>query len=70
MPSSYAQTSFSNGYEFTQGSGYALPEYPFVAPPELGSTQPTRHAAPGSWAGARSPVIGGTRRARPKTPPF
>ncbi|HYW56704.1 MAG TPA: FAD-dependent monooxygenase [Polaromonas sp.] len=31
----YAQTAFSNGYEFSQGSGYTLPEYPFVAPPDL-----------------------------------
>jgi 3-(3-hydroxy-phenyl)propionate hydroxylase len=31
----YADTSFSNGYEFTQGSGYQLPEYPFVEPAEL-----------------------------------
>jgi 3-(3-hydroxy-phenyl)propionate hydroxylase len=40
MPSSYAQTSFSNGYEFTQGSGYVLPEYPFVAPPEIAAGRP------------------------------
>jgi 3-(3-hydroxy-phenyl)propionate hydroxylase len=39
----YAQTAFTNGYEFTQGTGYALPEYPFVAPPELGATQLRRH---------------------------
>jgi 3-(3-hydroxy-phenyl)propionate hydroxylase len=31
----YAETAFSNGYEFTQGTGYTLPQYPFVAPPEL-----------------------------------
>ncbi|TFZ03893.1 FAD-dependent monooxygenase [Ramlibacter humi] len=31
----YADTSFSNGYEFTQGTGYQLPEYPFVEPAEL-----------------------------------
>jgi len=31
----YADTAFSNGYEFTEGTGYTLPEYPFVAPPEL-----------------------------------
>ena len=28
----YAETAFTNGYEFTQGSGYRLPEYPFVEP--------------------------------------
>jgi 3-(3-hydroxy-phenyl)propionate hydroxylase len=31
----YADTTFTNGYEFTQGSGYQLPEYPFTAPAEL-----------------------------------
>ncbi len=31
----YAETAFSNGYQFTQGKGYALPEYPFVEPPEI-----------------------------------
>jgi 3-(3-hydroxy-phenyl)propionate hydroxylase len=31
----YADTSFSNGYEFAQGDGYRLPEYPFVEPVEL-----------------------------------
>lgn len=39
----YAQPAFTNGYEFTQGKGYALPEYPFVAPPELQSKEITRH---------------------------
>ena len=33
----YAEVPFVNGYEYTQGSGYALPEFPFVAPPELTS---------------------------------
>ena len=42
-PPVYAQTAFTNGYEFTQGTGYALPEYPFVAPPELGAKQLRRH---------------------------
>ncbi|MGZ5847590.1 MAG: FAD-dependent monooxygenase [Ramlibacter sp.] len=31
----YIDTAFSNGYEFAQGSGYRLPEYPFVEPAEL-----------------------------------
>jgi 3-(3-hydroxy-phenyl)propionate hydroxylase len=31
----FAQVAYTNGYEFTEGTGYALPEYPFVAPPEL-----------------------------------
>jgi 3-(3-hydroxy-phenyl)propionate hydroxylase len=26
---------YTNGYEFTQGSGYALPHYPFHVPPEI-----------------------------------
>ncbi|HSW18443.1 MAG TPA: FAD-dependent oxidoreductase [Ramlibacter sp.] len=40
MADRYADTSFTNGYEFTQGSGYQLPEYPFVEPPEIKSGQP------------------------------
>jgi 3-(3-hydroxy-phenyl)propionate hydroxylase len=43
MAESYAGAAFTNGYEFTQGSGYALPEYPFHAPPELASGQPGHH---------------------------
>lgn len=31
----YTPPEFTNGYEFTQGSGYNLPQYPFVAPAEL-----------------------------------
>jgi 3-(3-hydroxy-phenyl)propionate hydroxylase len=31
----FAQVAYTNGYEFTEGTGYALPEYPFVTPPEL-----------------------------------
>ena len=34
------QVGFTNGYEFTQGQGYVLPEYPFVTPPELTGQQP------------------------------
>ena len=33
------QVGFTNGYEFTQGQGYVLPEYPFVTPPELTGQQ-------------------------------
>lgn len=40
---SYAQTAFTNGYEFSEGTGYTLPEYPFVAPPELRSGKVGRH---------------------------
>lgn len=39
----YAQPAFTNGYEFTKGKGYALPEYPFALPPELNSKEITRH---------------------------
>ena len=31
----YAASPYTNGYEFSQGRGYALPEYPFVPPPAL-----------------------------------
>ncbi|WP_374664254.1 FAD-dependent oxidoreductase [Ramlibacter sp.] len=40
MTQAYADTAHTNGYEFTQGSGYQLPEYPFQPPPELISGQP------------------------------
>ena len=43
MAERYAETAFSNGYEFTQGSGYQLPEYPFHAPPEIASGTPGHH---------------------------
>ena len=40
---SYAETAFVNGYEFTQGKGYSLPEYPFITPEEIGSGQTSNH---------------------------
>ncbi len=40
MTERYGGTAFTNGYEFAQGGGYTLPEYPFRAPPELGGGQP------------------------------
>ncbi|MFI5444678.1 FAD-dependent monooxygenase [Polaromonas sp. UC242_47] len=43
MPENYTDTAFTNGYEFTQGSGYTLPEYPFVEPPELRSGEVKRY---------------------------
>lgn len=46
MPTSkgkYSGTPFTNGYEFTQGSGYPLPEYPFTQPPELQAGRSSRH---------------------------
>jgi len=42
-PASYGETAFTNGYEFTQGAGYCLPEYPFTEPPELKSGEVRRH---------------------------
>ena len=39
MQDRYADTAYTNGYEFTAGSGYQLPEYTFVAPPEIASGQ-------------------------------
>lgn len=39
MQDRYADTGYTNGYEFTTGSGYQLPEYAFVAPPEVASGQ-------------------------------
>ena len=43
MTAHYAETAHTNGYEFTQGKGYVLPEYPFVEPPEIRSGQTSRH---------------------------
>ncbi len=40
----YRDPAYTNGYEFTGGSGYTLPEYPFVRPPELDQAHPMRHA--------------------------
>ncbi len=39
----YEQTSASTGYEFTRGTGYVLPEYAFVPPPEIGAGCISRH---------------------------
>ena len=41
MADSYAETPVTN--EFAQGRGYVLPEYPFVAPPEIASGQASHH---------------------------
>ncbi|HEY0825209.1 MAG TPA: FAD-dependent oxidoreductase [Ramlibacter sp.] len=43
MAESYQEAGFTNGYEFTQGSGYELPEYPFREPPEIASGEPSHH---------------------------
>src|SRR6218665_2183105 len=37
MNAAYRDVAYTNGYEFTVGTGYTLPEYPFVEPPELTS---------------------------------
>ncbi|WP_309682867.1 FAD-dependent monooxygenase [Polaromonas sp.] len=39
----YAEADYSNGYEFAEGKGYTLPEYPFVAPPEIASGEVRRY---------------------------
>lgn len=43
MAERYAEAAYTNGYEFTQGGGYELPEYPFTAPPEIASGQASHH---------------------------
>jgi 3-(3-hydroxy-phenyl)propionate hydroxylase len=43
MNTSMPSVAYTNGYEFTQGSGYELPRYPFVSPPELQSGQVGQH---------------------------
>ena len=35
--------AYTNGYEFSGGTGYALPEYPFVEPAEIRSGEIKRH---------------------------
>ena len=41
--SRYQDAAHNNGYEFSQGTGYQLPEYPFVEPPELATCEVIRH---------------------------
>ena len=43
LPLPYREAAYTNGYEFAQGSGYRLPEYPFVEPAELRSGAVPRH---------------------------
>jgi 3-(3-hydroxy-phenyl)propionate hydroxylase len=43
MAATYAQTAVRNGYEFSRGSGYQLPEYPFVEPPEVRGGHASHH---------------------------
>jgi 3-(3-hydroxy-phenyl)propionate hydroxylase len=40
----YAKPAFTNGYEFSGGTGYSLPVYPFVEPAEIRSGELKRHA--------------------------
>ena len=42
-PADYRDVAYTNGYEFAQGSGYTLPEYPFIPPAELTSGTSPRH---------------------------
>ena len=39
----WAEAAHTNGYEFSQGSGYVLPEYPFIEPPEIATGEVRRH---------------------------
>lgn len=41
--STYRDPAYTNGYEFTGGSGYTLPEYPYQRPPELDLPHTLRH---------------------------
>lgn len=34
-PSTYEESPYTNGYEFSAGSGYRLPRYPFAVPAEI-----------------------------------
>ena len=43
VATNYAETALTNGYEFSQGTGYVLPEYPFVEPPEVRSGEVGHH---------------------------
>ncbi|WHZ10627.1 MAG: FAD-dependent oxidoreductase [Burkholderiaceae bacterium] len=43
VAATFREITAGNGYEFTSGSGYALPEYPFERPPELDSDALLRH---------------------------
>jgi 3-(3-hydroxy-phenyl)propionate hydroxylase len=43
MAARYPETAYPKGYEFAQGSGYELPEYPFREPPEIASGEPSHH---------------------------
>ena len=43
MARNYASVPTSNGYEFSTGIGYRLPEYSFAPPPELNAKKIKRH---------------------------
>ncbi|MES2787895.1 MAG: FAD-dependent monooxygenase [Pseudomonadota bacterium] len=43
MTGSYAPAALTNSYEFAQGKGYVLPEYPFKPPPEIASGETSHH---------------------------
>ncbi|MDP1969073.1 MAG: FAD-dependent monooxygenase [Burkholderiaceae bacterium] len=39
----YADTAFTNGYEFSAGTGYVLPRYAFTTPPEIARGETGRY---------------------------
>ncbi|MDP3136715.1 MAG: FAD-dependent oxidoreductase, partial [Burkholderiaceae bacterium] len=39
----YAGSAFTNGYEFSAGTGYVLPQYAFTTPPEIVRGETGRH---------------------------
>ena len=39
----FTAPTFTNNYQFSAGTGYQLPEYPFVEPPEIQSGQVAQH---------------------------
>ncbi len=43
MAAAWRDTAYTNGYEFSEGTGYTLPEYPFVEPSELKTGAVKRH---------------------------
>ncbi len=43
MAAAWRDPAYTNGYEFAEGTGYALPEYPFAEPPELKTGAARRH---------------------------
>ncbi|MEO6102494.1 MAG: FAD-dependent oxidoreductase, partial [Pseudoxanthomonas sp.] len=57
-PCNDGATGFTNNYEFAQRSGYRLPEYPFVEPPEIAAGTVLRHAVVIVGAGITGLTLG------------